>query len=54
MIKVIYTKPTWVPIPYYYSSPLAKQKIGDSKTQHKLGFIPKYLLDARAKDTVNA
>lgn len=31
----------WVPIPYYYKSPLAKAYI--PKMPHKLGYIPKYL-----------
>lgn len=34
--------PPWVPIPYYYKSPLANLP-APTNLPHKLGFIPKYL-----------
>lgn len=32
----------WVPVPYYYTGPLAKVK-PPTKLPHPLGYIPKYL-----------
>jgi hypothetical protein len=32
----------WVPVPYYYTSPLAKVK-APTALPHPLGYIPKYL-----------
>jgi hypothetical protein len=32
----------WVPVPYYYTSPLAKVK-PPTALPHPLGYIPKYL-----------
>ena len=33
----------WVPVPYYFSSPLSKLKPLPPTLPHKLGFIPKFL-----------
>jgi hypothetical protein len=43
----------WVPVPYYHNSPLAKLKESGNLKTHKLGYIPKYLKDAKANDTKN-
>ncbi len=43
-------KKRWVPIPYYYNSPLAKLKEHNIKC-HKPGYIPKYLREAKANET---
>jgi hypothetical protein len=40
---------TWVPIPYYYASPLAKLPPVTNKLPHKLGYIPKYLKEKRVQ-----
>lgn len=46
-------KKRWIPVPYYYNSPLAKFKTNDSVKCHKLGYIPQYLKDAKANDSKN-
>jgi len=38
--------PPWVPIPYYYKSPLASLP-APTKLAHKLGYIPKYLKEKK-------
>ena len=44
-------RPQWVPVPYYYSGPLAKLPPVSPVLPHKLGYIPKYL---RAEKLNNA
>jgi hypothetical protein len=44
-------RPQWVPVPYYYSGPLAKLPPVSAALPHKLGYIPKYL---RAEKLNNA
>lgn len=39
----------WVPVPYYYNSPLSKLKKQENVKCHKLGHIPEYLRAAKAK-----
>ena len=45
-------KPRWVPVPYYYNSPLAKRTKINTKHQHKLGYIPEYLRAAKANENL--
>jgi hypothetical protein len=37
----------WFPVPYYYTSPLAKVK-STTALPHPLGYIPKYLRKVRS------
>jgi hypothetical protein len=41
-INIIIMKKAWVPVPYYYNSPLSKLSI-PTKLPHKLGYIPKFI-----------
>jgi hypothetical protein len=40
-------RPRWVPIPYYYTGPLAKVQPVSPTLPHKLGYIPKYLKNVK-------
>ena len=41
-IYIIIMKKAWIPVPYYYNSPLSKLSI-PTKLPHKLGYIPKFI-----------
>ena len=46
-------KKRWIPVPYYYTSPLSKLKTPENIKCHKPGYIPQYLRDAKANDSKN-
>ena len=45
-------KKRWVPVPYYYNSPLSKVKNQENVKCHKPGYIPKYLKDAKTNENL--
>jgi len=46
-------KKRWVPVPYYYNSPLSKVKNTEINRLHKPGHIPEYLKIAKENDAKN-